>query len=113
MGHDQATQKRLAGRREIDQRARRNQETVMRICHRWMQEETTDRRGRSHPHRCTTICNDRRIIPMPVMDSAATSRTKAQQIHTHHSVSARTIDVVYSRVECLQAIASLTVDWKP
>ncbi|GFV96175.1 transposable element Tcb1 transposase [Trichonephila clavipes] len=37
--------------------------------------------------------DDRRIIPMPVMDRAATSRTMAQQIQsvTHHTVSARAI----------------------
>ncbi|GFW47359.1 hypothetical protein TNCV_335291 [Trichonephila clavipes] len=27
---------------------------VMRICDRWMQEDTTDRRSRSHPPQCTT-----------------------------------------------------------
>ncbi|GFW69696.1 transposable element Tcb1 transposase [Trichonephila clavipes] len=37
--------------REIGERVGRNQATVMWICHRWMQEETTDRRGQSHlPH---------------------------------------------------------------
>ncbi|GFY32268.1 transposable element Tcb1 transposase [Trichonephila clavipes] len=35
--------------REIGSRVGRNQTTVMRICDRWMQEGTTDRRGRSHP----------------------------------------------------------------
>ncbi|GFV69225.1 transposable element Tcb1 transposase [Trichonephila clavipes] len=34
--------------REIGSRVRRNQTTVMRICDRWMQEGTMDRRGRSH-----------------------------------------------------------------
>ncbi|GFT51210.1 transposable element Tcb1 transposase [Trichonephila clavipes] len=34
--------------REIDSSVERNQTTVMRICDRWMQEGTTDRRGRSH-----------------------------------------------------------------
>ncbi|GFX31531.1 hypothetical protein TNCV_687791, partial [Trichonephila clavipes] len=32
---------------EIGQRVGRNQATVMRICHRWMQEETT---GADHTH---------------------------------------------------------------
>lgn len=79
--------------REIGQRVGRNQATVMRICNRWMQEGTTDRRGRSHPPRCTTARDDRHIVRMAVMDRAATSRTIAQQIQsvTHHSVSARTI----------------------
>ncbi|GFW06610.1 transposable element Tc1 transposase [Trichonephila clavipes] len=65
----------------------------MRICHNWMQEETTDRRGRSHPPRCTTVRDDKRIVCMAVIDYAATSRTMAQQIQSvmHHSVSARTI----------------------
>ncbi|GFU85967.1 transposable element Tcb1 transposase [Trichonephila clavipes] len=40
--------------RKIGSRVGRNQTTVMRICDRWMQEGTTDRRGRSHPPQCTT-----------------------------------------------------------
>ncbi|GFW25316.1 transposable element Tcb1 transposase [Trichonephila clavipes] len=39
--------------REIGSRVGRNQTIVMRICDRWMQEGTTDRRGRSHPPQCT------------------------------------------------------------
>ncbi|GFX68947.1 uncharacterized protein TNCV_683061 [Trichonephila clavipes] len=35
--------------REIGSRVGRNQTTLMRICDRWMQKGTTDRRGRSHP----------------------------------------------------------------
>ncbi|GFX28513.1 uncharacterized protein TNCV_1153221 [Trichonephila clavipes] len=35
--------------REIGSHVGRNQTTVMRICDHWMQEGTTDRRGRSHP----------------------------------------------------------------
>ncbi|GFX55202.1 transposable element Tcb1 transposase [Trichonephila clavipes] len=35
--------------REIGSRVGRNQTTVMWICDRWIQEGTTDRRGRSHP----------------------------------------------------------------
>ncbi|GFW69979.1 transposable element Tcb1 transposase [Trichonephila clavipes] len=35
--------------REIGSRVGRNQATVMRIYDRWMQEGTTDQRGRSHP----------------------------------------------------------------
>ncbi|GFT39812.1 transposable element Tcb1 transposase [Trichonephila clavipes] len=65
----------------------------MRICDRWMQEGTTDRRGRSHPPQCTTSREDRQIMRMAVMDRSVTSRTIAQHIEsvTHHSVSARTI----------------------
>ncbi|GFW90962.1 transposable element Tcb1 transposase [Trichonephila clavipes] len=40
--------------RNISSCVGRNQTTEMRICDRWMQEGTTDRRGRSHPPQCTT-----------------------------------------------------------
>ncbi|GFY23745.1 transposable element Tcb1 transposase [Trichonephila clavipes] len=40
--------------REISSRVGRNQTTVTRICDRWMQEGTTDRRGRLHPPQCIT-----------------------------------------------------------
>ncbi|GFY36920.1 transposable element Tcb1 transposase [Trichonephila clavipes] len=65
----------------------------MRICDRWMQVGTTDRRGRSHPPQCTTSREDRQIVRMAVTDRSVTSRTVAQHIEsvTHHSVSARTI----------------------
>ncbi|GFS47178.1 transposable element Tcb1 transposase [Trichonephila clavipes] len=65
----------------------------MRIWDRWMQEGTTDRRGRSHPPQCTTPRQDRQIVRMAVTDRSVTSRTVAQHIEsvTHHSVSARTI----------------------
>ncbi|GFV06040.1 transposable element Tcb1 transposase [Trichonephila clavipes] len=65
----------------------------MRICDRWMQEGTTDRRGRSHPPQCTTSSENRQIVRMAVTDRSVTSRTVAQHIEsvTHHSVSARTI----------------------
>ncbi|GFS62375.1 transposable element Tcb1 transposase [Trichonephila clavipes] len=58
-----------------------------------MQEDTTDRRGRSHPPRCATSRKDRQIVRMAVTDRSVTSRTIAQHIEslTHHSVSARTI----------------------
>ncbi|GFW06626.1 transposable element Tcb1 transposase [Trichonephila clavipes] len=79
--------------REICSRVGRNQTTVMRICERWMQEGTTDRRGRSHPPQCTTSREERQIERMAVKDSSITSRTIAQHIEslTHHSVSVRTI----------------------
>ncbi|GFT58843.1 transposable element Tcb1 transposase [Trichonephila clavipes] len=65
----------------------------MRICDRWMQEGTTDRRGRSHPSQCTTSREDRQIVHMAVTDRSVRSRTVAQHIEsvTHHLVSARTI----------------------
>ncbi|GFX23652.1 probable RNA-directed DNA polymerase from transposon X-element [Trichonephila clavipes] len=40
--------------REIGSRVGQNQTTVMRICDRWMQEGTTNKRGQSHPPQCTT-----------------------------------------------------------
>ncbi|GFU75035.1 transposable element Tcb1 transposase [Trichonephila clavipes] len=65
----------------------------MRIYDRWIQEGTTDRRGRSHPPQCTTSSGDRQIVRLAVTDRSVTSRTVAQHIEsvTHHSVSARTI----------------------
>ncbi|GFV48435.1 transposable element Tcb1 transposase [Trichonephila clavipes] len=79
--------------REIGSRVARNQITVMRISDRWMQESTTDRRGRSHPLQYTTSCEDRQIVRIEVTDHSVASRTVAQYIDsvTHHSVSARTI----------------------
>ncbi|GFV47184.1 transposable element Tcb1 transposase [Trichonephila clavipes] len=78
--------------REIGSRVGRNQ-TVMWICDRWMQEGTTDRRGRSHPPQYTTSREDMQIVLMTVTDHSVTSRTVAQHIEfvTHHSVSVRTI----------------------
>ncbi|GFW40632.1 transposable element Tcb1 transposase [Trichonephila clavipes] len=79
--------------KEIGSRVGRYHTTVMRICDRWMQEGTTDRRGRSHPPQCTTSREDRKIVCMAVTDRSVTSRTGAQHIEsvTYHSVSARTI----------------------
>ncbi|GFV40517.1 transposable element Tcb1 transposase [Trichonephila clavipes] len=78
--------------REIGSRVRRNQ-IVMRICDLWIQEGTTDRRGRSHPPQYTTSREDRQIVCMAVTDHSVTSRTIAPHIEsvTHHSESARTI----------------------
>ncbi|GFX26461.1 transposable element Tcb1 transposase [Trichonephila clavipes] len=79
--------------REIGSRIGRNQTTVMQICDRWIQEGTTDRRGRLYPLECTTSLEDRQIVRMTVTDRSVTSRAIAQYIEsvTHHSVSARTI----------------------
>ncbi|GFW87963.1 HTH_Tnp_Tc3_2 domain-containing protein [Trichonephila clavipes] len=65
----------------------------MRICHRWMQEGTTDRRGQSYPPQYTTSHENRQIVRIAVTDRSATSRTVAQHLGsvTHHSVFARTI----------------------
>ncbi|GFX20706.1 transposable element Tcb1 transposase [Trichonephila clavipes] len=65
----------------------------MQICDRWMQDGTTDRRGRSHPPQCLTSRDDRQIVRMAVTDRSVTSRTVAQHIEsvTNHSLSANTI----------------------
>ncbi|GFV90182.1 transposable element Tcb1 transposase [Trichonephila clavipes] len=65
----------------------------MRICDRWMQEGTTDRRGRSHLPQCTPSREDKQTVGMAVVDRTVSSRTVSQHIEsvTHHSVSARTI----------------------
>ncbi|GFS74027.1 transposable element Tcb1 transposase [Trichonephila clavipes] len=79
--------------REIGSRVGRNQTTATRICDRWMQEGTTDRRGPSHPPQCTNSREDMQIVRIAVTDHSVTSRTIAQHIEsvTHHSVSAGTI----------------------
>ncbi|GFS81446.1 transposable element Tcb1 transposase [Trichonephila clavipes] len=59
--------------KEIGSHVGRNQTTVMRIWHRWMQEGTTDRRGRSHEPQCTTSHEDREIVRMAVTDRSVTS----------------------------------------
>ncbi|GFV01619.1 transposable element Tcb1 transposase [Trichonephila clavipes] len=66
----------------------------MRICDRWMQESTTNRRGGSHHlSQCATSRENRQIARMTVTGLSVTSRTVAQHIESvsHHSVSARTI----------------------
>ncbi|UYV84666.1 hypothetical protein LAZ67_X003040 [Cordylochernes scorpioides] len=79
--------------REIGSRVGRSQTTIMRICDRYMQEGTTDRRVRSHPPQCTTSRADRQILRMTVTDRSVISRIVAQHIPsvTHHPVSSRTI----------------------
>ncbi|GFV62664.1 hypothetical protein TNCV_903561 [Trichonephila clavipes] len=78
---------------KIGKRVRRNQATVMRICHCRMQEETTDRWGQSYPPRCTTSRDDRGNMRMTVMDHVATSRTIAHNglasfgVHLYHSTT--------------------------
>ncbi|GFV62047.1 transposable element Tcb1 transposase [Trichonephila clavipes] len=78
---------------QIDSRVGRNQTTVMRICDRWMQKGTTDRRGQTHPPQCTTSREEKQIVRMAVTDRSVTSLTVAQFIEsvTYHSVSACTI----------------------
>ncbi|GFW58808.1 transposable element Tcb1 transposase [Trichonephila clavipes] len=58
---------------DIDSRVGRNRTTVMGICDRWMQEGTTDQRGRSHPPQCTTSREDRQIVHMAVTDRSVQS----------------------------------------
>ncbi|GFU96658.1 transposable element Tcb1 transposase [Trichonephila clavipes] len=47
---------------QIGSRGGQNQTAVMRICDRCMQEDTTDRPGRSHPPQCSTSREDRQIV---------------------------------------------------
>ncbi|GFS94335.1 transposable element Tcb1 transposase [Trichonephila clavipes] len=58
---------------EIDSRVRRNQTTIMWICERWMQEDTIDQCGQSHPPQCTISREDRQIMRMAVTDRSVTS----------------------------------------
>ncbi|GFV60606.1 transposable element Tcb1 transposase [Trichonephila clavipes] len=75
---------------EIGQRALGNQATVMRICHCWMQEKTTNRRGRLHPLCCTTARDERRIVRLTVLYHVDTSRTDSvgyasfRGVHSYH-----------------------------
>ncbi|UYV82665.1 hypothetical protein LAZ67_22000440 [Cordylochernes scorpioides] len=64
--------------REIGSRVGRNQTTLMRICDRWKQESTTDRRVRSHPPLCTTSRADRQIVRMALTDRSVTSLSVAE-----------------------------------
>ncbi|GFV68350.1 transposable element Tcb1 transposase [Trichonephila clavipes] len=95
--------------REIGCRVARNPTPVMRICGRWMQEGTKNRRGQSHPPQFTTSSEDRQIVYMALTDRSVTARTVAQHIEsvTHHSVFARTIRRVYSRVVSPQDVHCL------
>ncbi|GFU81484.1 uncharacterized protein TNCV_4926151 [Trichonephila clavipes] len=65
----------------------------MRMCHRWIQEGTTHRRGQSNPTHCPTDRDDRNIVYMSVLNQAATSQTisKQNQSVTHHLLSTHTI----------------------
>ncbi|GFV28517.1 hypothetical protein TNCV_3984681 [Trichonephila clavipes] len=62
--------------------------------------------GQSHPPRCTIVCSNGWNVRMAVVDRPSTSLTIAQQIQSakHHSVSARTISTICSRVECPQGV---------
>ncbi|GFV72659.1 HTH_38 domain-containing protein [Trichonephila clavipes] len=74
---------------EIVRRVARNQATVTRICDRWIQEGTTDRRDRSQPPQCITSREDRQFVRMTVMDRSVTLRTIAQRAcNTSFSVCA-------------------------
>ncbi|UYV65641.1 hypothetical protein LAZ67_3004938 [Cordylochernes scorpioides] len=71
--------------KEISSRVGGNQTTVMRICDRWLQKGTTDRRVRSHPPQCTTSRDDRQIVRMAVSDRSVTSRTVAHCVMHRHT----------------------------
>ncbi|UYV64573.1 hypothetical protein LAZ67_3001207 [Cordylochernes scorpioides] len=92
--------------REIGSRIGQTQTTVMRICDRWMQEGTTDRRVRSHPLQCPTPRADRQIVHMGETDRSVTSRTVAEHIQsaTHHPASARSIRSRLEQIVCPQDV---------
>ncbi|GFX22646.1 transposable element Tc1 transposase [Trichonephila clavipes] len=85
---------------EIGSRIGRNQTTVVRICDRWMQEGTTDRRGRLHPSQCTTSREDRQTVRMAVTDHSVTLQTVAQHIESNTSFSV-----------CAYHSTQFTVEW--
>ncbi|GFX95369.1 transposable element Tcb1 transposase [Trichonephila clavipes] len=66
--------------RQIGSRVGRNRETVMWICDRWMQEGTTDRRGRSHPPQCT-ISLSARTIRRHLQQSGLSARRPLLGLH--------------------------------
>ncbi|GFT89691.1 HTH_38 domain-containing protein [Trichonephila clavipes] len=101
--------------RKIGSRVGRNQTTVMRICDRWMQEGTKDRRGRGpsrHPPQCTTSRADWQIVRMAVTDRSVTSRTVAQPIESVIQCLRVPFDAVYSRVVCPQDVHYLVNPWR-
>ncbi|GFV87751.1 transposable element Tcb1 transposase [Trichonephila clavipes] len=65
---------------EIGSRVGRSQTTVMRICDRWMQKDTTDQLCRSHVPPCATSREDRQIVRMAVTDRSVTSQPAAQHM---------------------------------
>ncbi|GFV97820.1 transposable element Tcb1 transposase [Trichonephila clavipes] len=65
--------------KEIGSRVGRSQATAMQICDRWMQDDTTDRSGRSHSPQCTTLREDRQNMRMAVTDRSVISRTVVHQ----------------------------------
>ncbi|GFW11642.1 transposable element Tcb1 transposase [Trichonephila clavipes] len=58
---------------EINNRVGKNQTTIMRICDRWMQEGTTDRRARLNPPQCTTSLSAR-VIRRRLQQSGLSAR---------------------------------------
>ncbi|GFV76306.1 transposable element Tc1 transposase [Trichonephila clavipes] len=66
--------------REIGSRVGRNKITAMRICDRWMQEGTMNRRGRSYPPQCTTSLSAR-TIRCRVQKSGMSARRPFLDLH--------------------------------
>ncbi|GFW73687.1 transposable element Tcb1 transposase [Trichonephila clavipes] len=64
----------------------------MRICDRWMQESTTDRRGRSHPPQCTTSLTHLSATPRWSDSSLETPWRENAEQH-HHTAPAQGITV--------------------
>ncbi|PRD26283.1 UNVERIFIED_CONTAM: hypothetical protein NCL1_38547 [Trichonephila clavipes] len=77
-GFDPGASRWIFMKQKIDSVHVKNQATAMRICLCWIQEETTARWAQSHPPRCTTVRDDRRIVRVVVIDHADPSIIIAQ-----------------------------------
>ncbi|GFT80712.1 transposable element Tcb1 transposase [Trichonephila clavipes] len=79
--------------RKIGSRVGRNQTTVMRICGRWMQEGTTDLRGRSHLPQCTTSREHRQMCMRVPFDAVHSRMACPQYVHCLVYPLRRTTDI--------------------
>ncbi|PRD20813.1 UNVERIFIED_CONTAM: hypothetical protein NCL1_53576 [Trichonephila clavipes] len=75
-----------------------------------MQEKTADRRGRSHPPRCTSARDDRRIVRIHISNHSTTNSVcyALFGVRSYHSMPFSAEWNVHKA-----SIASLTLDWKP
>ncbi|GFX70662.1 uncharacterized protein TNCV_3307101 [Trichonephila clavipes] len=80
----------------------------MRICDRWMQEGTKNRRGPLHPPQCNTSREDSQIVHMAVTDRSVRSRTIVQYIESVRIIQCLRVpfDAIYSRVVCPQDVST-------
>ncbi|UYV73232.1 IKK1 [Cordylochernes scorpioides] len=90
--------------KKIGSRVGRNQTTVMRICDRWMQEGTSDRRVRSHPPQCTISRADR------YREASFRAVTLHQATGSAKAISLL-IDL-YSNMDCIRVRQKRIVDYR-